>query len=492
MKHRSIEEIHAAYRSGELTPGAYVHDRIKEIHRRDSGEEGLHSFIAIDSSGFILDSQNDERLRPPRRLRPLEGVPIAVKDNIDTVAFGCTAGSILLEDIPVLADAPLITALQEAGAIVVGKNNLSEWANFRSTKSSSGWSSVGGQTRNAEFRDRTPCGSSSGGATAVAAGLVPVSIGTETDGSIICPAAIQGCVGFKPSVGRVSQQGIVPISWSQDTAGPISNTVTDAWIVQKVLKRSADIELSSSPQRRAEAHDHHAAQVRPAQLFPAPLRDARIGVFPPGDRVHPETMELYRWVQRRLQDAGASLVPVEPPPLEEIDRAERTVLRYEFPIALERYLSERRPESPYRSLSDLHRANVERGDRILAIFGQEIWDRCLPEKAPTKSAYDDARARIEDLARTGFYDRWFKKEAVDVMIAPANGPAWKIDHINGDRYTGSDTPPAAVTGSPILTVPAGGVRGLPIGIGFYGPPNGDDSLFRYGLAWERLYGRSRV
>lgn len=465
--HRTVPELISSYRRGDTTPEAVIQSCLADIADRDRGGDGLHSFVRTLDPREAISMIEAEPRGAWDQPRPLEGIPVAVKDNVDTVDLGCTAGSVLLDGVPVISDAPVVSALKAAGAIIVGKTNLSEWANFRSTRSSSGWSSFGGQTRSAVHRDRTPCGSSSGSATAVAAGFVPVAIGTETDGSIICPSATQGCVGLKPTVGRVPQTGIVPISWSQDTAGPITRTVTDAWIVQNVLERP-----------------HPEDAVPPLQ--PASFAGARIGVYPPGKRLHPRVAALYDRVQERLRSAGARLVQVTPQ--EEsaaVDRADWVVMRYEFRIAIERYLSQRRPQSPWKTLTELYEENLRRASSILQLFGQETWEECLFDRALTEEAYAEARRTIEEFALDHGYNRWFESEGLDVIIAPTNGPAWLVDHVNGDSYTGTATPPAAAAGNPILSVPMGEVQGLPIGLGWYGPAGSDDLLLRFGLAWEQ-------
>jgi amidase len=336
----------------------------------------------------------------------------------------------------------------------------------------SGWSSVGGQTINPAHPDRTPCGSSSGSASAVAGGLVPVAIGTETDGSIICPSATQGLVGFKPTVGRVCQDGIVPISRRQDTAGPIARRVTDAWIVQRALENPDE----ESP-----------------ILSPAPLAGARIGVYPmdaAGRDPHPGVRALFAESCDALRRAGAILVDLTPPDrIDLIDSAEQIVLRWEFMTGIEAYLATRR-RAPFRTLGDLVAANAARAAETMPFFGQDVWEGIISDLESgvlTESVYREACRTIDDRAGRDGIDRWFREDGIDVVIAPANGPAWMIDTVNGDHYTGSAVPPSAPTGYPVLTVPMGEVRGLPIGMGFYGPADSDETLFAFALAWERMY-----
>ncbi len=489
----TIGELRAGFAAGEIAPESVAAGVLAVIDERDGGEDGLNALISVNRA--VVTETGYAGAPGDRRgsdsTGPLSGVPLVVKDNIDTVDLGCTAGSVLLSGVPVLQDAPLVAAIKNAGAVIAGKANLSEWANFRSRRSVSGWSSAGGQTRNPLSPTRTPCGSSSGSAAAVAAGYVPAAIGTETDGSIICPAATMGLVGFKPTVGRVPQAGIVPISWSQDSAGPITRTVEDSWILERVLERAGGSAgaaggVGGAPDSVAGA----AGNASFAQLHPAGLAGARVGVFDPGENVHPAVRGLFRGAVDRLAAAGAIPVPI--PPFDragEVEAAEWIILQYEFFLGIERYLSERRPAAPYRTLRDLHRANLERADATLSLFGQDIWDAILDgvsQGTLAETTYRGALDTVERLARKEGIDRWFADRSLDVIVAPANGPAWVIDTVNGDRYTGTATPPSAAAGYPVLTVPMGTVRGLPIGLGFYAPGGLDEHLFSFGLAWERL------
>ncbi len=471
----TVPELLDRYLSGALTVEAAARARAERIEREDRGEGGLRSLLRpnprLAEDARALDALLGSLPAPrrPEDLPALLGVPVAVKDNIDTVDLGCTAGSVLLEGVPVESDAPVVTRLRSAGALIVGKANLSEWANYRSTRSTSGWSSAGGQTLNPVDRTRTPCGSSSGSASAVRAGLALCAVGTETDGSILCPAATQGLVGFRPAVGTVPGEGIVPISPSQDTAGPIALTVEDAFRLQEVLEGRTDAASGVRP--------------RPERI---PAGELRLGVFDPGKDIHPRVAAL--WLRARERLAGAGFRLVDLPPLADPDRieaAEETILDYEFPRALARYLAERRPRSPFRTLEDLRRANLERADAVLGPFGQEIWDRILSPAAPSEEAYLRAKAEVDDRARRRGIDPWFEDPGIDAAICPANGPAWVIDPVNGDRYTGTPTPPGAAAGYPGITVPMGTVSGLPIGLYLLARPGGEARLWSAAAAAER-------
>jgi amidase len=474
-KFPSLARIRAAVLADSKVAKELAATALERIDRFDTGRDGWHSIISVDRDAGNGTPAGEIQIDSARRTAslPLAGVPIVVKDNIDTVALGCTAGSVLLENVPVESDAPLVTDLKHAGATIIGKANLSEWANFRSRRSVSGWSSVGGQTIDPAHPQRTPCGSSSGSAVAVAGGIVPVSIGTETDGSIICPAATLGLVGFKPTVGRVSRKGIVPISARQDSAGPIAQTVTDAWIVQSALERPED---------------------QPTPLDPARLEGARIGIYPmdsAGRDPHPQVRDLFAKSCEELRRAGAVLLELDPiDRMEQIDRDESIVLHWEFMVEIERYLATRRPAAPFHSLRDLIAANTARAAETMPLFGHDIWETIAKDfesGSLTEAFYREACERIDEYAARNGIDRWFREENVDVVIASSNGPAWVIDTVNGDHYSGSAVPPSAPAGYPVLTVPMGRVRDLPIGMGFYGPTDSDGTLFSFGLAWESIY-----
>lgn len=470
-----IEAMQRALERGDASLVKLVGQRLKSMHRTSS----MRAVIA--TSTRTEEWIEETEVRPPDAWGALHAVPIAVKDNIDTTDLGCTAGSVHLSGVPVPEDAPIVARLRAAGALIAAKTNLSEWANFRSTRSSSGWSSVHGQTINPIAPGRTPCGSSSGSASIVSSDVMHVAIGTETDGSIICPAATQGLVGFKATVGRVPGVGIVPISHSQDVAGPITKRLDDAWIVQQVLEGA----------------------VRRDEVRPLPAREPgtfTLGLYP-GSTPHPGAAALLDETVAWLRDAGIEIVEIAPPDeIDAIRAAEHTVLLYEFPRDLARYLSERRPEAPFRTLADLHAANVGRAAEVLAVFGQELWDMCLGTDAPTDEQYREAQALIEAQGR-GWYSQ-LRERGVNAVIHAANGPAWVIDHANGDRYTGGDAPPAAPAGCPALTIPMGTVPsgdipervpgGLPIGLAFTTDRDGDEELFAIAATVQELLARRPV
>lgn len=407
-----------------------------------------------------LDTERDDG----RSRGPLHGVPVLVKDNIDTADLPTTAGSLALADQPPPPqDALVVRRLREAGCIVLGKANLSEWANFRGSASSSGWSAYGGLTRNPYALNRSAGGSSSGSGAAVAAGLTELSVGTETNGSIVCPAALNGVVGLKPTVGLVPQQGIVPISHSQDTAGPMTRTVAQTAALLTVLTGGGTDYLESC--RGAD------------------LSDLRIGV-PRGrlwgystglDKITEEALEL-------LSRCGATLVDHLSLPSAGSDDDQLTVASYELKVGLTRYLATRKEGGP-RSLADLIAFNIEHADVELRYFGQELFERAEASDGLDSPVYVAARMSTLRAGRDGI-DGLLKENLLDALVTPSYSPAWTIDLINGDHVLGSSSSHAALAGYPLLSVPSGLVEGLPVGISFSGTARSDATLIRLAHAFE--------
>ena len=411
--------------------------------------------------------------------RTIRGLPILLKDNIETRDMPTTAGSLALANNAPGRDAPLVARLREAGAVVLGKTNLSEWANIRSSHSISGWSAVGGLTRNPHSLDRTACGSSSGSGAAVAAGLAPAAIGTETDGSITCPAAVNGIVGFKPTVGLVSRTHIVPISHSQDTAGPMARTVEDAAIVLTAIAGSDPADPATA-QADARKVDYRAA------LDAGSLRGARIGVARFLTGYSQTTDATFEQALQQLRDAGAVLVEIKDgPDAAAIGGAELTVLLTELKVDLNAYLASTDPTQVLtRTLADVIAFN--RGEpRELALFDQDLFERAEATKGLDDPAYVEARATSLRLAGPEGIDRLMRDNAVVALVAPTTGPAWMIDIINGDNYGGSATTLPAVAGYPHLTVPMGMAGGMPVGLSFIGGQWDDARILSLGFAYEQ-------
>lgn len=413
-------------------------------------------------------------------LGPLHGVPMVLKDNIDARGWPTTAGSWALQGNVPDRDAPLVARLRNAGAILMGRANLSEWANIRSTNSISGWSAIGGQTRNPYDLERTPCGSSSGSAVAVAAGIVPAAIGTETNGSIVCPASVNGVVGFKPTVGLVSRTHIVPISHSQDTAGPITTTVEDAAIVLTVIAGSDPLDAATA-EADARKVDYRAA------LDADSLRGARIGVLRfMANNFSDDTKAAFERSLQAMRDAGAELVEItEGPDMRAIGGAQLTVLLTELKVDLNAYLTSTDPEQvPTRTLADVIAFNAAE-PRETVLFGQELFERAEATGGLEDPAYVTARETSLRLSGVEGIDRMMAENRVVALVSPTTSRAWTNDRDDEDNGQGSASTLAAVAGYPHLTVPMGMDRGMPVGISFMAGQWQDATVLSLGYAFEQ-------
>ena len=445
----------------------------------------LERIAAIDDRGPQLNAViaiNPDALRQAEAVAsftgPLAGKALLIKDNIETRdPLPTTAGSLALKDNVTRRDAPLVARLRAAGVVILGKTNLSEWANIRSSSSSSGWSAVGGQTRNPHALDRSPCGSSSGSGAAVAAGLAWAAIGTETDGSITCPASANGIVGFKPTVGLVSRTHIVPISHSQDTAGPMTTSVRDAALLLTAM-------AGSDPADPATAGaDRHRTDFA-AGLDAATLAGSRIGVLRKAAGAHPGVNRVFEQALADLRQAGAVVVELDYEEPREMGRDEFAVLLYELREDLGRYLAGLPGNPPVRSLADVIAFNQAHAAEELRWFGQDIFESA--EKAIGRKAYEKARANSLRLAGAEGIDKLLRDNRLDLLVAPTAGPAWPIDLVTGDHFVGVGAGSlAAVAGYPHLTVPMGAVEGLPIGLSFIGAQWYDARVLAAGAAYER-------
>jgi amidase len=423
----------------------------------------LRSVIEVNPDALEIAGGLD---RGPRR-GVLHGVPVLIKDTIDTGdRMHTTAGSLALVDAPRPKDAPLVERLRGAGAVILGKTNLSEWANFRSSHSSSGWSARGGQTRNPYALDRNPCGSSSGSGVAVAASLCAVAVGTETDGSVVCPASMNGVVGIKPTVGLISGSGIIPIAHSQDTAGPMARTVRDAAILLGVL-----------------AEGPHAEPDYTRFLDATGLKGARLGVARKFFGITAGTDRLMEECLAAMKREGAEIVdPANLPSHGQFGESEMTVLEYEFKADLNAYLEAR---GAHLTLAGLIEFNEKRRREEMPWFEQEIFIRAEKRGPLTDSAYREALAKNHRLTRAEGIDAILDKFRLDAIVAPTMGPAWLTDWVNGDHDTGGCSGPAAVAGYPHITVPAGFVHGLPVGISFFGAAWKEPVLLKLAYAFEQ-------
>jgi amidase len=479
----SIAQLQSAMNSGQLTAHALTAHYLARIDALDRNGPQLHAVIELNPDALKIADQLDAERKAGQVRGPLHGIPVLIKDNIATAdAMQTTAGSLALVGHPPSRDAFIVTRLRDAGAVILGKTNLSEWANWRSTHATSGWSGRGGQTRNPYALDRNPCGSSSGSGTAIAANLATVAVGTETDGSVVCPSSINGLVGIKPTLGWVSRNGIIPIAASQDTAGPMARSVADAAILLDVLATSDP----QDPVTRKHP-DHLPAGCFACGLDANALKGARIGVIRKLATVHPQVDAAFEDAITALKQAGAIVVDnVELPHVGKYDDDENTVLQYEFKDGIARYLATLTDPAAPRTLDDLIAFNTRESSTEMPLFGQELFEQSQARGPLTDKAYRTARSRSLRLAGREGIDAALKSKKLDALIAPTMGPAWVEDYINGDHYLGGTISQApAVAGTPHVTVPMGAVQGLPIGLSFVGAAWSDARLIRYAYAFEQ-------
>jgi amidase len=482
----AVADLQRKMASGELTARRLTEAYLGRIAALDRQGPELRSVIETNPEALpIADALDAERkAKGPRG--PLHGIPVLVKDNVDTAdRMTTTAGSLVLEGSTPPRDAHVVARLREAGAVILGKANLSEWANFRSSRSVSGWSARGGQCRNPYALDRNPCGSSSGSGVAVSANLAPLAVGTETDGSIVCPSTNCGIVGIKPTVGLVSRAGIIPISHTQDTAGPMARTVADAAALLTALA-GMDPRDPATATAAGEGPGSSARTDYTKALDPQGLRGARIGVARNLAGFHPDTDRLFDEAVAEMRRRGAETVdPADVPNVKELGDPEFEVLLYEFKASLETYFTSLGPKAPVKTLADAIAFNDRNREREMPFFGQEIFLKAVEKGPLTTPAYREALDKCARLSRKEGLDAVLDQHRLDALVAPTGAPAWVIDPVSGDHYVGGNSTPAAVSGYPSITVPMGFVFGLPVGLSFIGRAWSEAALVRLAFAFEQ-------
>jgi amidase len=475
----TVAQFQEAMEAGTLTSRSLTQAYLERIEALDRRGPGLRSMIVVNPDALAIADSLDAERRAGRVRGPLHGIPVAIKDNIATAdRMPTTAGSVALEGVIAPRDAFIIERLREEGAVLLGKANLSEWANFRSTGSSSGWSALGGQARNPYALDRSPCGSSSGSAVAVAANLAAVAVGTETDGSVVCPAGVNAVVGIKPTIGLVSRTGIIPIGHSQDTAGPMARTVTDATALLNGLVGQDPADPSTAGARMQSDYTRF--------LDPDALRGARIGIVRGRGLTgyHAGTDSLLDRAIADLRAAGATVLDsLSLPHHNEYSQSEWTILLYEFKHGLNEYLGGVGDAAPVRTLADVIAVNERERERSMPYFGQEIFLMAQEKGDLSEAEYLEAKETAR-LAAVGI-DSIMRQRALAALAAPTGSPAWPIDLVLGDHYMGASSAPAAVAGYPNITVPMGHVHGLPVGISFFGTAWSEPTLIGIAYAYEQ-------
>lgn len=481
VEEATLADLQRKMQSGALSARGLTQAYLDRIAALDRQGPTLRSVLETNPEALTIADALDRERREKGARGPLHGVPVLVKDNVDTAdRLTTTAGSLALAGSIAPRDSFVAERLREAGAVILGKTNLSEWANIRSEHSTSGWSARGGQCRNPYVLDRNPCGSSSGSGAAVSASLCAVAIGTETDGSIVCPSNANGLVGIKPTLGLVSRSGIIPIAHSQDTAGPMARTVRDAAILLGAL-------AGIDPTDAATAESQARARVDYTQsLDPRGLGGARIGVhrkafgfLPAVDRIMEEALGV-------LKSEGATVVdPTDIPHVGDYDDSELEVLLYELKADLNAYLAALGPKAPVRTLADVIAFNEAHRAEEMPYFGQELFLKAQEKGALTDKAYRDALDKNRRLSRAEGIDAVMDNNRLDAIVAPTGSPAWVTDLVNGDHSAGGSSSPAAVAGYPNITVPAGFVSGLPVGISFIGRAWSESVLIRLAYAFEQ-------
>jgi amidase len=486
----SVADLQAAMTKGTLTSKALTALYLKRIAEFDRAGPKINSVIELNPDALAIAEALDSERKSKGARGPLHGIPVLLKDNIATAdKMSTSAGSIALANVKPPRDAFLVKKLREAGAVIIGKTNLSEWANIRSTRSTSGWSSRGGLTKNPYALDRNTSGSSSGSGAAIAASFAAIAVGTETDGSITSPASVNGLVGIKPTIGVLSRNGVVPIAHSQDTAGPMTRTVADAAVL---LTAMAGVD-ARDPVTKAATKAGEGKMVDYTKSLDANgLKGARIGVarnfFGPNDRLH-AVMEAALDV---MKAQGATLVDCEVPNADKYGDSELEVLLYELKADLNAYLAEFAPQASVKTLADIIAFNEKNRATVMPYFSQELFVRAQAKGGLDEKAYLEALANNHRYSREEGIDKVMRESKLDAIVAPTGQPAWLTDYVNGDNSGASFTSPAAVAGYPHITVPMGMLAGLPVGISFVGGAFSDAALIRFAYAYEQASKQRRT
>ncbi len=478
LEETTILQLQDRMKSGEITARSLTEAYLNRI---DAIDKQINSVIEKNSEAIDIAEQLDRERKQKGSRGSLHGIPILIKDNIDTAdRMKTTAGSLALLDSKPKQDAFVAQKLREAGAVIIGKTNLSEWANIRSSHSTSGWSGRGGQTKNPYALDRNPCGSSSGSGAAAAANLCVAAIGTETDGSIVCPSSTCGLVGIKPTLGLVSRSGIIPIAHTQDTAGPMARSVSDAAIILGALTGIDPRDSATNESKGKMLMDYTKF------LDPDGLRGARIGVHRKSFGFNDEVDELMNDLIKVMKERGAVIVdPADLTIPPEFSDTETDVLLYELKADLNTYLSNLGPAAPMHTLGEIIDFNEKNREKEMPFFGQDLFIKAEAKGPLTSKEYLDAVKKNKELAREKGIDFVIQKNKLDAMIAPTGGPAWLTDYVNGDHFTGGYSSASAVAGYPHITVPAGYVSGLPVGISFFASAYSEPTLIKLAYSFEQ-------
>ncbi|HET9589903.1 MAG TPA: amidase [Anaerolineales bacterium] len=479
----TITELQEKLESGELTARRLAELYLERIQAVDKSGPLLNSVLEINPDALEIADDLDAQRQAGKIRGPLHGIPILIKDNIDTHdRMQTTSGSLALEGNIAAKDAFIVKQLRRAGALILGKTNLSEWANFRGKRSVSGWSSRGGLTRNPYALDRSACGSSSGSGAAVAANLCVAAIGTETDGSIICPAQTNGIVGIKPTLGLLSRSGIIPIAHSQDTAGPMARTVADAAILLGALAGVDERDPATQVSRKRSLSSYTKFLDRDG------LNGARIGVARNMAGTNPRILKIFEHCIEVMKHLGAEIVdPADVPNFDKFSKTEMEVLYYEFRADLNKYLKSMGDSARVHSMEDVIKFNEENENTVMPYFGQEHMIAAQKKASLRDKKYREALAKNHRLTRKEGIDAAIRKHKLDALIVPSGGPAWLIDLVNGDanNLDMESTSPAAVAGYPHITVPAGYLFGLPVGVSFFAKAWQEPALIKFAYAFEQ-------